>query len=89
MSSFVCPQIKPHGNTQTWVVEAALDKHSCSALIDFNVPNKPSPPPVNLTATQWVMSADSGGKKLGMAFTDPTGTLNKDPTFPLNWWVEI
>merc|ERR1712072_1516006 len=45
--------IKPSGNNQTWVVHTKLDRQSCSASINFTVPGKPSPPPVNLLATLW------------------------------------
>ena len=39
--------IKPYNNTQVWTVEAYYTD-SCTALVDFNVPGKPNPPPVNL-----------------------------------------
>ena len=38
--------IVPHGNNQTWTVNADYDLASCSAAIDFHVPGKPNPPPV-------------------------------------------
>merc|ERR1712193_551206 len=78
--------IKPSGNDETWVVNAELDRDSCKASIDFNVPGKPGPPPVNLLATLWLSSSHKG-KKTVFEFTDPSGTLAaKD--FPLNHWVE-
>merc|ERR1719149_345021 len=83
--------IKPSGNNQTWVVKANLDAKSCSAIIDFNVPGKPGPPPVNLTATLigsitgWPRNVQ---QKTLFEFTDPSGTLaSKD--FPLNHWVQL
>jgi hypothetical protein len=77
--------IKPSGNNQTWVVNSVVDQESCSASIDFNVPGKPGPPPVNLLATMWYSSSHKG-KKTVFEFTDPSGTLAaKD--FPLNHWV--
>merc|ERR1719245_2761590 len=79
--------IKPSGNDQTWVVNAELDVNSCNAIIDFNVPGKPGPPPVNLTATLW-FSVSASGKKTEFEFTDPSGTL-ADAAFPLNHWVEV
>merc|ERR1711963_993883 len=79
--------IKPSGNNQTWVVKTELDSKSCSANIDFNVPGKPGPPPVNLTATLRY-SVSAGGKKSEWEFTDPSGTL-ASADFPLNHWVEI
>merc|ERR1711865_1349942 len=78
--------IKPSGNNQTWVVNSKVDPTSCSASINFNVPGKPGPPPVNLQAKLWY-SVSSKGKKTVFEFTDPSGTLAaKD--FPLNHWVE-
>lgn len=79
--------IKPSGNDQTWVVKTALDRKSCSAIIDFNVPGKPGPPPVNLTATFWE-SFGQEGHKSEFEFTDPSGTL-APKVFPLNRWVEL
>jgi hypothetical protein len=79
--------IKPSGNNQTWIVKARLDRKSCSAVVDFNVPGKPGPPPVNLTLTLW-HSISSKGQTTEFEFTDPSGTLAaKD--FPLNHWVEL
>jgi hypothetical protein len=80
-------QIKPSGNDETWVVDAVLDTDSCSAVIDFNVPGKPGPPPVNLTATFWYSQSAKGSKSV-LEFTDPTGTL-AEGSFPLNHWVEF
>lgn len=79
--------IKPSGNKQTWVVRSELDRKSCSASIDFNVPGKPGPPPVNLTATFWY-SVSEKGMKTEFEFTDPSGTLAAK-TYPLNRWVEL
>merc|ERR1712139_342846 len=42
--------IKPSGNNQTWIVKSQWDTKSCSAIINFNVPGKPNPPPFNLKA---------------------------------------
>merc|ERR1712070_732334 len=69
------------------VVHAQLDRTSCSASVDFNVPGKPGPPPVNLTATLW-QSRSASGMKTEFEFTDPSGTL-AEPEFPLNRWVEL
>mmetsp|Transcript_231 Transcript_231/g.480 ORF Transcript_231/g.480 Transcript_231/m.480 type:complete len:270 (-) Transcript_231:36-845(-) len=78
--------IKPSGNNQTWVVKSELDA-SCTASIDFNVPGKPSPPPVNLTATfSYTISPTTA--QSDFEFTDPSGTL-ASADFPLNRWVEI
>lgn len=79
--------IKPSGNNQTWVVNAKVDTESCSAMVDFNVPGKPGPPPVSLKSSLWY-SAFSSGKKTEFEFTDPSGKL-ADKTTPLNHWVEL
>jgi virulence-associated protein VagC len=81
--------IKPSSNNQTWVVSSEIDSKSCSASINFNVPGKPSPPPVNLQATLWYY-VSSKGKKTVIQFTDPSGTLapKESKEFPLNEWVE-
>jgi len=79
--------IRPSGNSQTWAVESQLDSETCTAVVDFNVPGKPSPPPVNLTAAL-VYSMCATAKKTLIEFTDPSGKLAaKD--FPLNTWVAI
>jgi len=78
--------IRPSGNNQTWVVKSEVDRESCSASINFNVPGKPGPPPVNLQATFW-RSVSSKGDKTVFEFTDPSGTIAAKE-FPLNHWVE-
>lgn len=79
--------IKPSGNKQTWSVTAELDRESCSASVDFNVPGKPSPPPVKLTAKLWY-SLSGAKKKTEFEFTDPSGTIAAKG-FPLNRWVSL
>merc|ERR1711998_499198 len=82
--------IVPHGNNQTWVVEAMLDVVKCTAVVDFNVPGKPGPPPVNLTAAIYaLLSKGEGIAKHAVEFTDPSGTLKKDPHYPLNYWIAL
>jgi len=83
--------IRPSGNDQIWQVDATLDATYCNASINFNVPGKPSPPPVSLTATLWgASSATPTGfnSKAVFEFTDPSGTLAA-ASFPLNHWVEV
>jgi hypothetical protein len=79
--------IRPSGNNQTWVVEAQVDRETCSASVDFNVPGKPSPPPVNITISLWY-AASYARYKTEWEFTDPSGTL-APKAFPLNRWVEL
>lgn len=84
--------IKPSDNNQTWEVKAVIDPKACKANIDFNVPGKPSPPPVTLVSTLWnSFSVDLSGKIVSKAtfeFTDPSGTLAA-PDYPLNLWVQL
>lgn len=83
--------ITPYGNNQTWVVAAPLNA-DCTASIDFDVPGKPSPPPVPLLLV--LQTLVTPGNLVGSTpaaacgFTDPTGTL-AEPAFPLNYWIEI
>ena len=83
--------IKPHGNNQTWVVDVLLQvtQTAITGLVDFNVPGKPNPPPCNLTIQLWTETAGpspgasaslgKGVTKRTFEFTDPTGTISKDP----------
>merc|ERR1719171_1460283 len=43
-------QINPYNNTQTWTVRGKFDEN-CVGVVDFNVPGKPNPPPLNF----WVL----------------------------------
>lgn len=82
--------IKPSGNNQNWSVKAKLDQETCSAVVDFNVPGKPNPPPKPLTLSLWNLFSDFGGfsQKVEFEFTDPSGKLAK-PDYPLNTWVQL
>jgi len=88
--------IKPHANNQTWQVQVPLHvtESTVSGVVDFNVPGKPGPPPCNLTVTLFVERGgrhgqSTYGEKRTLEFTDHTGTITKDPHFPLNTWVEL
>eukprot|EP00930_Biecheleria_cincta_P036498 TRINITY_DN25019_c0_g2_i1.p1 TRINITY_DN25019_c0_g2~~TRINITY_DN25019_c0_g2_i1.p1 ORF type:complete len:262 (-),score=51.99 TRINITY_DN25019_c0_g2_i1:178-963(-) len=84
--------IRPAGNNQTWSVKSTIDQKFCNASIDFNVPGKPGPPPVSLTATLWKSATADGVsrplEKNILEFTDPSGTLAA-ADFPLNTWVQL
>ena len=80
--------ILPYANNETWSTTAFYDKAFCNATVDFNVPNKPSPPPCNLTATVYFMESPKS-ERGAIVYTDPTKTLVDDPTFPLNTWIMI
>jgi hypothetical protein len=86
--------ILPYGNSESWVVQASLDIVHCNASVDFNVPGKPNPPPINLTATLWTATR-AGTPPQAIAevvFTDPTGTLAPPAPsglpVPLNAWIK-
>ena len=63
----------------------------CNASVNFNVPGKSKPPPVNLTATVWTHSRSlpTGTlEKYAIEFTDPSGEL-ASPSVLLNTWVQM
>lgn len=76
----------------SWAVHTTLNPAFCNALVDFNVPGKPNPPPNKLTATVWTQShfvpkPNSGTLlKNAIEFTDPSGKLGSH-SVPLNTWV--
>lgn len=67
-------------------MEATLNlTQGCTALIDFNVPNKPNPPPFKLLATFYTAGNNNGSLVETLwGFTNPTST---SPDAPLNEWV--
>ena len=87
---------------EAWTVQARLDPSTCSAMVDFDVPGKPSPPPVPLLLTAWTMEMKCGHhhkkhhhhhdkdctSKLAMEFTDPSETI-APKEMPLNHWVQL
>jgi hypothetical protein len=79
--------ITPSGSDEKWLIEADFDCNTGSAVVEFNVPGKPSPPPVPLTASYWT-HASAMQSKVVFEFTDPSGTLAR-PDFPLNQWVQL
>ena len=89
--------ITPHGSNETWVIETTVDDNSCSAIVDFNVPGKPGPPPVPLLAsfvsttlaTDEFQCNDAESCAYYVKFTDPSGTLVDSTTYPLNVWVSL
>merc|ERR550537_79531 len=80
-------QIHSANKSQGWDVYGTFDTN-CVATVNFRVPRKPNPPPVNLTMTMYIMSdQDNKYFRNGFEFTDPSGTL-APPTQPLNFWVQ-
>lgn len=83
--------IKPSGSNQTWTVKAVFDRTSCSADVDFNVPGKPKPPPVNLTLSYWTALTPAGRDPVSKAtfeWFDPSGKL-APADVPVNTWVQL
>lgn len=79
--------IKPHGNNQTWAVNANLDLTLSRAIVDFNVPGMDDPPPVPLQVQLFTSVSARGSSKTTFLFTDDSGEIVDDPKFPLNQWV--
>jgi len=83
--------IKPHGNNQTWEVKAVLKSTMlCNAIVNFNVPGKPNPPPVDLEVNLWMAKSTEPllQKKWTLEFRDPSGKLAA-PTSILNSWIQL
>jgi hypothetical protein len=89
--------ITPGNEKESWRVAAELDMRTCTAMVDFNVTGKPSPPPVPLLVTIWRMEQDHIIKakhdtpvasKITMEWTDPSETI-APKNMPLNHWVEL
>ena len=71
--------------TPRWHLTMELDATTSTALVDFSKSAKPDRPPVPLQAT---VRTASGGRVL-IEWTDPSGTLNPDKTYPLNVWLSV
>ena len=71
---------------------AEMDTTFCDTYVDFNVPDKPNPPPIELVAKIWKLwrSLPTGKKveKYAIEFTDMTGQLAAT-VVPLNTWVQV
>ena len=72
-------------DTPRWHLTTELDAKTSTALVDFSKSAKPDKPPVPLQAT---VRMASGGRVL-IEWTDPSGTLNPDPAYPLNVWLTV
>ena len=69
-----------------------MDPERCNALVDFNIPGYPKPPPVpvRITATVWIQSLQlpTGTiKKYVIEWTDLSGKITS-PSVPMNTWVQ-
>ena len=72
-------------DTPHWHLTTELDAKTSTALVDFSKSAKPDKPPVPLQAT---VRTASGGRVL-IEWTDPSGKLNPDKTYPLNVWLSV
>ena len=72
-------------DTPHWHLTTELDAKTSTALVDFSKSAKPDKPPVPLQAT---VRTASGGRVL-IEWTDPSGKLNPDKTYPLNVWLTV
>jgi len=78
--------ITPHSSTDEWTVKTTIDCDTKLASVDFNVPGKADHPPVPIIG-KLHKSISASARKSTFIFTDNTGQLVDDPTFPLNQWV--
>ena len=72
-------------------MHATIDPEFCTAVVDFDVPGKPNPPSVRLTATVGIQSRfllTGTLEKYAIEWTDPSGRLGP-PSVPLNTWVQM
>jgi hypothetical protein len=76
--------IEPYGNSQSWVIDSTFDKN-CVALVNFDVPGKPNPPPTPLEAAVWSLASAAGMEKPGLFYTEPSE--NPPLGTPLNVWL--
>ena len=69
--------IEPYQNDESWIVKEFLNDY-CTALVDFNVPGKPNPPPINLMLQLFDLASNYNPAlpktQVMVVFTDPTGT---------------
>eukprot|EP00662_Eupelagonemidae_sp_cell21_P040827 gene40827-biopygen108815 len=72
-------------NNQTWTVTAPVNSSTCEAIVDFNVPGKPNPPPCNLTMKYKLGgdTTDDGNGAVVFEFTDPSNMPARG-SFPYN-----
>lgn len=66
-----------------WTLTVHLDMSDCTATVDFSKSKKPAHPPVPLRIR---LRTTTVGTYL-VEFTDPSGTINSDPEYPINVWT--
>ena len=52
-------------------LQAVFNHKTCRAVIDFDVPGKPNPPPCSLIATLWEMTGPEGKSKYTIEYVAP------------------
>jgi len=77
------------GQEGIWNLTTPVDPKTCKATVDFSKSTKPAKPPVPLEVSVSVASGNDQIKRFMMTYTDPSGTLNKIKTFPLNIWESV
>ena len=68
-----------------------MDTTFCDATVDFNVPDKLNPPPIELLATVWTLSRSlptGRVEKYVIEFTDPSGKLIPSAV-PIATWIQV
>jgi len=91
------PPTQETNNESYYIIQSNVDLEKCTAMVNFDVPGKPNPPPVPLLVTFfWMETAlvigdekQSSKKKLALEFTDPSETIAPSKNYPLNVWVEL
>jgi hypothetical protein len=79
--------ILPHANNQKWMITGNFNRRTLQGPIDFNVKNKPNPPPVPL---QFKFQKILPSNKISIVFFDPSGTISPPgPGAPANIWYNV
>lgn len=80
------------GQEGIWSLTTQVDPITCQATVDFSQSTKPDQPPVPLIATVTKASGETSAdpnQRTMLVFTDPSGELNTDPSYPLNIWEAV
>ncbi|GMH90031.1 hypothetical protein TL16_g11643 [Triparma laevis f. inornata] len=71
------------GQPGIWNLTTTVDFDTCVATVDFSKSDKPEQPPCPLNA----QILQTGVGTIILEYTDSTGTINTDSTYPLNLWT--
>lgn len=75
--------ILPYKNHQKWIINGNLN-HKLQGIINFNVKDKPNPPPVNLL----LKINEITNENIIILFFDPSGQISPQNQ-PVNIWYNI